>query len=63
MCIRDSAHGTGLRLAGYHAALDDLSILLATEVERLEDEGDGDFMDSTLGGLRWALRSIKGMRS
>jgi len=59
----DDAHGTGLRLAGYNAALDDLSILLATEVERRESWGDYGDYGGTQDGLRWALKAIQGMRS
>ena len=65
MLLRQSmedAHGTGLRLAGYHAALDDLSILLATEVERRESWGDYGDYGGTQDGLRWALKAIEGMR-
>lgn len=56
----DEAHGEGLRRAGYNAALDDLSILLAAEAESLEAE-----LSRSVGycaHLRWALRAIEGMR-
>jgi len=63
----DEAHGTGLRQAGYDAALDDLSIMLAAEVERLElqrpEDDDIDYVHGTGGGLRWALNAIKRRRA
>jgi len=57
----DDAHGTGLHLAGHNAALDDVAILLATEVERRED-GVVGYYDPSIHGLRWALKTIQGMR-
>ena len=58
----DEAHGTGLRQAGYDAALDDLSILLATEVERLVWQGAKLHRLGRIAGIRWALRAIQEMR-
>jgi len=59
----DDAHGTGLHLAGYNAALDDLSILLATEVERLERVDPlTEFYGGAAYGLHGALSAIQGMR-
>ncbi len=62
----DEAHGVGLRTAGYHAALDDGSILLAEKVQRLEDSPDSAWGSDTgngfIAGLRWALCSIEARR-
>ncbi len=62
----DEAHAVGLRTAGYHAALDDVSILLAEKVQRLEDRPDSawgsDAGHGFIAGLRWALCAIEARR-